>query len=73
MEEVFAKAAATFVDWSRDNDAANLKKLEAFGVKVLPLSDAERSAIAKEIRAVTWPKLEERLGKDVLTKIVADI
>ena len=73
VEEVFAKAAATFVDWSRDNDAANLKKLEEFGVKILPLTDAERSAIAKEIRAVTWPKLEERLGKEVLTQVVADI
>jgi len=70
---VFAKAAAGFVEWSRENDAANLKKLEQFGVKILPVSDAERSAIAKEIRAKTWPKLEQRLGKDVLEKIIADL
>lgn len=73
VAEVFSKAAATFVDWSRENDAANLKKLEAFGVNILTLSDAERSAIAEKIRTVTWPKLEQRLGKDVLAKIVADI
>lgn len=73
IAEVFAKAAAGFVDWSRENDAANLKKLEQFGVKILPISDAERSAIAQEIRAKTWPKLEERLGKDVLQKVIADL
>ncbi|MEH6576530.1 MAG: TRAP transporter substrate-binding protein DctP [Amphritea sp.] len=73
VQEVFAKAAATFVDWSRENDAANLKKLEEFGVKILPLTDTERNTIATEIRSVTWPKLEERLGKDILDKIVADL
>jgi len=72
VTDVFAKAAATFIDWSRENDAINLKKLETFGVKILPMSDDERSSIAKVIRNVTWPKLEQRLGKDVLTKIVAD-
>lgn len=73
IAETFAKAAATFVDWSRKNDAANLKKLEAEGVKILPLSDDERAAIAKEIRAKTWPKLEKRLGKDVLDSIASDL
>jgi len=73
IADVFAKAAAGFVDWSRENDAANLKKLEEFGVKILPLTDAERNSIATEIRAKTWPKLEERLGKDVLDKILADL
>lgn len=73
ISEVFAKASAKFVEWSRKNDAANLKKLEEFGVEILPISDAERSAIAKEIREKTWPKLEGRLGKEVLDQIVADL
>lgn len=73
IERVFAKAAAGFVEWSRENDAAYLKKLEESGVKILPISDEERSAIAKEIRAKTWPKLEERLGKDILEKVVSDL
>ncbi len=73
IREAFARAAATFADWSRENDAANLKKLASEGVKVLELSDAERAEIAKEIRAVTWPKLEERLGKEVLNSIVSDL
>ncbi|RTE64516.1 transporter [Amphritea opalescens] len=72
VADVFAKAAATFVEWSRENDAANLEKLAAFGVEILPMTDAERRVIAEKIRAVTWPKLEERLGKDVLAEIVAD-
>ncbi|MBY4678390.1 TRAP transporter substrate-binding protein DctP [Marinobacterium arenosum] len=73
VKDVFTRASAGFVDWSRKNDAANLEKLQAFGVEVLPLSDAERSAIAQEIRTKTWPKLEQRLGKDILDKIVADL
>ena len=73
IEQTFAKAAASFVEWSRENDAAYLKKLESEGVKILPLSDQERAEIAKEIRSVTWPKLEQRLGKDVLKKVVADL
>lgn len=73
IEATFSKAAATFVDWSRKNDAANLDKLAAFGVNILPLSDAERTKIAAEIRQKTWPKLEERLGKDILDSISSDI
>jgi TRAP-type C4-dicarboxylate transport system substrate-binding protein len=73
ITRVFAKAASGFVEWSRENDAAYLKKLEEFGVKILPVTDEERSAIAKEIRAKTWPKLEERLGKDTLQKVVSDL
>jgi TRAP-type C4-dicarboxylate transport system substrate-binding protein len=73
IESAFAKAAAGFVDWSRENDQAYLNKLEEFGLKVLPISDVERAAIAKEVRANTWPALEERIGKDVLDKIKADL
>ena len=73
VKDTFAKAAASFVEWSRENDAAYLKKLESQGVKILPLTDLQRSEIAKEIRAVTWPKLEERLGKEVLSKVVSDL
>lgn len=73
IEQVFSDAAASFVTWSRDNDAAYLEKLAADGVEILPISDADRSAIAKDIRTKTWPKLEKRLGKEVLETIVADM
>ncbi|MCV6589363.1 MAG: TRAP transporter substrate-binding protein DctP [Marinobacterium sp.] len=73
IAETFAAAAAKFVDWSRKNDAAYLKKLEQKGVKILPLSDEQRDAIARDIRSKTWPKLEKRLGKDVLESIAADL
>ncbi|MGH1542010.1 MAG: TRAP transporter substrate-binding protein DctP [Arenicella sp.] len=72
VAEVFAKAAAGFVDWTRENDSANLKKLQEYGVEILPMSDSERSKVAEEIRAKTWPKLEERLGKDLLAQILSD-
>ncbi len=73
IEKTFADAAATFVEWSRENDAAYLEKLQSKGVKILPLTNQERASIAQEIRSVTWPKLEDRLGKDVLKKVVADL
>ncbi len=73
VAEVFAEAASKFVDWSRENDAAYLRKLDESGVQILPLSEAERNVIAREIRAVTWPKLEERLGKEVLEQVMADL
>lgn len=73
ISKTFADAAATFVDWSRQNDSAYLQKLESEGVKILPLSNDERSAIAQKIRSETWPKLEKRLGKDVLNQVVADL
>jgi len=73
ISEVFAKAAAQFVEWSRSNDAAYLEKLQAEGVEILPLTDEQRGAIAQHIRSTTWPKLEERLGKEVLEQIQADL
>ena len=73
ISKVFAKAAAGFVDWTRENDAANLKKLQEFGVEILPINGAELSNVAKDIRTKTWPKLEERLGKETLTQILSDL
>jgi len=73
ISEVFAKAASTFVDWSRQNDAVYLQKLQQEGKEILPVSQQEIAAIAQEIRAKTWPKLEERLGKEILDEIASDL
>jgi len=69
IEATFAKEALGFVEWSKGNDQKYLDKLKQDGVEILPISQEEVSKIAGKIREVTWPVMEERLGKELLTKL----
>jgi len=39
------------------------------GIEVLKITPEQKKALAEHIRSVTWPKLEEKFGKDVLDKV----
>jgi len=73
IEKVFAAEAARFVDWSRKNDAKYLSKLEKAGVEVLTISPEELNKIADQVRDTTWPLMEDRIGKDLMNKVRADL
>ena len=68
VDAVNEQADKSFAD-SNAEDLEYQKKLEDAGVKILPLSDDEMTAIAEHIRATTWPKLEKTYGKETIGKI----
>ena len=66
------KAAVSFNDWARANDAGYLAKLKEAGWEILELSDAERGALAEHIKATVWPSVEETVGKDIIDRLRSD-
>lgn len=41
------------------------------GINVIKLSDEELKAMADKARTVTWPKLYERIPKEIMDKVTA--
>ena len=54
-------------------DTEYTAKLSEAGIEVIAISDAERNLIAAEVQAKTWPLLEEKLGKQLLDELKADL
>lgn len=51
-------------------DADYLAKMEERGIEVITFTDAEKAEMARYIRAQTWPKLKERLGDDLIDRLM---
>jgi TRAP-type C4-dicarboxylate transport system substrate-binding protein len=56
-----------------ENEEKYSKLLAEKGVEILQITDGERKEMESYIRKVTWPKLYEKFGKEVLDQILADI
>ena len=54
-----------------DNEA--MQKMKDYGITVMPITSEERAAIADQVRAQVWPKMEEIVGKEVLDNMKADV
>lgn len=72
VEQAFTKAALNSFATSEKNDREFTMKLAEEGKEIIELTDAERQAIAKHVRATTWPKFEEVFGKELLDSLKAD-
>ena len=72
MDAVNVEADKSFAD-SATEDLEFQKKLQEAGVEIIEVSDAEREALAKHIRANTWPKLAETYGEETLERIKKDL
>ncbi len=78
LKKVVLDAAAEFearrMVQAEKDQAANEKRLEDYGVKVVTLSNEELAAIGKKVRAEVWPEMEKDLGeewaKSILDKVV---
>lgn len=69
----FQKASSGSFRKTQELDREYTSKLVDAGIEVVALSDVQRSAIAAQVQAKTWPLLEEKLGKDLLEKLKADL
>jgi len=62
------EADLSFKDWQAI-DEENMKLMADYGIEILEFTPEERDALAEHIRNTTWPKLEDKFGKDVLDKV----
>ena len=73
VQAAIDRAAASFTDWARTNDAGYIQKLKAAGYEVLDLSNSERAALSKHIKDNVWPQIEKVVGKDIIDRLKADM
>ena len=73
VEAAFQKASAASFAKTQELDTEYTAKLADAGIEVIALSDTERGTIAAAVQKNTWPLLEEKLGKDLLDELKADI
>ncbi len=75
-QKVIADASAQISKESlkvaENNDKIYPPKFKEKGIEVINMSDAELKTWADHCRKVTWPKLEERLTKEVIDRLLAD-
>jgi TRAP-type transport system periplasmic protein len=69
----FQKASADSFAMTEELDRLYTQKLAEDGIKVIALSDADRAVVAAAVRNSTWPLLEEKLGKELLDQLKADL
>lgn len=52
---------------------ANEKRLADYGATILPISAAEINSIAKKVRSVVWPQIQEDVGSEWAQKVLDSI
>ncbi len=60
-------------DRAEENDAANVKKLEDYGIEVHELSAEQLDTIAQYVREQTWDTVEQQLTSEVMDAVRADL
>jgi len=66
------KMQLSSISIAQKEDTEYLKKLSDFGMKVTTFSNEELANIANHVREVAWPKLEKRIGPELMAKIKAN-
>ncbi|MEA1939126.1 MAG: TRAP transporter substrate-binding protein DctP [Candidatus Caldatribacteriota bacterium] len=68
QEAVNYESAKSFDDCKAE-DAKYMDMLADKGIEILKITPEQKKALADHIRSATWPKLEEKFGKEVLDKV----
>ena len=71
VQAAFDKAAQSYFEFAKANEADYLAKLEEVGYEVIEISDEERAAIAEGVREAVWPKIADIVGQDVMDQLMA--
>lgn len=58
---------------SQAEDELYMKKMKEAGIDVYEFTEEELTVFADHIRTVTWPKLYDRFGKDIMEGILNDL
>ena len=73
LSEAFAEASRDSFALSERVDEEYIRRLPEIGIQIIPVSDMEISAIADHVRATVWPAMEDKLGKDIIDQMKADV
>lgn len=72
LADAAAKISKESLKVSEENDKIYPAKLTEKGIEVIYFNDEELKAWADHCRKVTWPKLEERLTKEFIDRLLLD-
>ena len=72
VQEAALEISAKSFDISEAAESGYLDKMEEAGIKVVRFSPEQLKAYAELCRKVSWPKMEERLGKEVIDDLLAE-
>lgn len=72
LEDAAVKISKESLKVSEENDKIYPAKLKEKGIEVIYFNDEELKAWADHCRKVTWPKLEERLTKEFIDRLLSD-
>lgn len=72
LADASAKISKESLIVSEENDKIYPAKLTEKGIEVIYFNDEELKAWADHCRKVTWPKLEERLTKEFIDRLLLD-
>lgn len=73
LSEAFAQASRDSFALSERVDEEYIQRLPEIGIQIIPVSEMEISAIADHVRATVWPAMEDKLGKDIIDQMKADV
>jgi TRAP-type C4-dicarboxylate transport system substrate-binding protein len=73
IEDEFSKAALASFSTCEIQDKLYIQKLADYGIKIVDLSDEQRAVIADHIRRVTWPKLVDKFGREIMEGLQNDL
>lgn len=73
ITDAFAEEAAASIQTCQEEDEKYMKLMADAGIEVYDLSDEELKAYADHVRSVTWPKLENQFGQEILDGLLNDL
>lgn len=73
ISNAFMDESKTSFQTAKQEDSKALEDLKEEGINVVEFTPEERNAVADHVRKTTWPKLEDKFGKDIMEGIKQDI
>lgn len=68
-----AELSAASVDIAQKSDKQYMDEMKKAGINVVELSDADRKTLADQTRKTSWPKLNNRMGKEIMDGLLKEV
>ncbi|HBW37521.1 TRAP transporter substrate-binding protein DctP [Desulfosporosinus sp. BICA1-9] len=72
IADTTAELSTESVDISQKSDKQYMDEMKKAGIKVIELSDADLKTLADQTRKTSWPKLNNRLGKEIMDGLLKE-
>ena len=71
VQAAFDKAARSYFEFAKKNEADYIAKLKESGYEVIEISDEDRANIAATVREEVWPGIADIVGQEVMDELMA--